>query len=54
MRSYKNFLENEDGATAIEYAFLCLLIAVPLVPVFTNVGTTLIGAFQKVVNGFAK
>ena len=54
MRRFKIFLDNEDGATAIEYAFLCLLIAVPLVPAFTNVGTTLVGAFQKVVNGFAK
>ncbi|MBA4750115.1 MAG: Flp family type IVb pilin [Alphaproteobacteria bacterium] len=47
-----DFLQDEDGATAIEYAILGSLIAVVIVVAVTSIGSTLNGIFVNVGKGF--
>ncbi len=47
MSHLKNFVQDESGATAIEYAFIAALIGVAIVGGLTTVGTTVDGAFQS-------
>lgn len=42
------FLNDESGATAIEYGLIAALIAVVLVGALQAVGTSLQGAFDKI------
>lgn len=42
------FLNDESGATAIEYGLIAALIAVVLVGALQAVGTSLGGAFDKI------
>ncbi|MBW8815123.1 MAG: Flp family type IVb pilin [Caulobacterales bacterium] len=42
------FLNDESGATAIEYGLIAALIAVVLVTALQAVGTSLGGAFNKI------
>jgi pilus assembly protein Flp/PilA len=42
--------KNEDGATVIEYGLIAVLIAIAVVSVISNVGTTLTSTFQTVAN----
>jgi pilus assembly protein Flp/PilA len=44
----KRFLNNEDGATAIEYGLIAALIGVAIIVAVTAVGTNLSGTFDKV------
>lgn len=46
--SLKNFLKNEDGATAIEYGLIAALIGVAIITAVGLVGTNLDGTFTKV------
>ncbi|MEZ6022536.1 MAG: Flp family type IVb pilin [Hyphomonadaceae bacterium] len=46
--SLKNFLKNEDGATAIEYGLIAALIGVAIITAVGLVGTNLEGTFNKV------
>lgn len=48
----KKFLNDDSGATAIEYALITALIAILLVPGLTNVGTTLNGSFTTISTSF--
>lgn len=41
------FVENENGATAIEYAMIASLISVLIVVAVTQIGTTLTGFFNN-------
>ena len=43
-------LENEEGATAIEYGLIAALIAVAAVTVLGTVGTNLTSTFSTVAN----
>jgi pilus assembly protein Flp/PilA len=43
-----DFLANEDGATAIEYALIASLIAMVIVASVTSIGTTLSSKFAQV------
>jgi pilus assembly protein Flp/PilA len=43
----KRFLENESGATAIEYALIATFLAVALVVALTNLGTGLSTEFSE-------
>ena len=45
---FKSFVDNESGATAIEYALISSLIAVALVSALTNLGTRLSTEFSEV------
>lgn len=44
----KNFLEREDGASAIEYAIIAGLIAVVIIGAATALGTDIGGVFEKI------
>jgi len=47
-KSFKTFLANESGATAIEYALMASLLAVVLIAVLTNLGTKLSSEFSEI------
>jgi pilus assembly protein Flp/PilA len=44
----RKFIANESGATAIEYAMLCLLIATAIVASVTVIGKKLQNSFNEV------
>jgi pilus assembly protein Flp/PilA len=45
-----NFINNESGATAIEYGLIAALIAVVIITAVTTVGTKLSTTFGAVSN----
>lgn len=47
----KSFLEDESGATAIEYGLIASLIAMVVITAVTTIGTNLKGTFNNVANG---
>ena len=48
LNAFNRFLQNEDGATAIEYALIASLIAIAMVTILTNLGTRLSKEFSEV------
>ena len=50
MTTIKSFLQNESGATAIEYGLIAALIAVAAIAAMTTLGTKLSGTFGNVSN----
>lgn len=44
----KRFLNDESGATAIEYGLIAALIGVAIIVAVTSVGTELSGVFDRV------
>ena len=48
MKHLKNFVRNQDGVTAIEYALIASLIAVFIVAAVQAVGTRLSAVFTEV------
>lgn len=48
MEMIKNFIQEEDGVTAIEYGLIAALIAVAIIVTVQAVGTDLKGVFGKV------
>ena len=44
----KNFIKNENGATAIEYGLIAALIAVVVITALTTIGTNLNADFTSV------
>lgn len=48
IKSLKNFVANESGATAIEYALIASLIAVAIIASLTTVSGKLQGVFSEV------
>jgi len=50
MNTFKKFLRNESGATAIEYGLIASLIAVAAITAMTTVGTNLSSTFTNVSN----
>ncbi|MGA2044187.1 MAG: Flp family type IVb pilin [Roseiarcus sp.] len=50
IKSFKNFIANESGATAIEYALIASLIAVVIIASVTAVGTHLQNTFNEVAS----
>jgi pilus assembly protein Flp/PilA len=47
-RIVKNFVTNESGATAIEYALMASLIALALVTALSALGTKLSSEFSEI------
>ena len=45
-----NFMNDEGGATAIEYGLLASLISVVIIGAVTTIGTSLSTTFQEVSN----
>jgi pilus assembly protein Flp/PilA len=50
MKHLKNFIRNQDGVTAIEYALIVSLIAVFIVAAVQAVGTKVSTVFTEVGN----
>ena len=48
MATFKQFLANEDGVTAIEYALLASLIAIFIVASVQTLGTRVSAVFTEV------
>ena len=48
MKFVKNFMQEEDGVTAIEYGLIAALIAVVIITSVTSVGTKLDGIFTYI------
>ncbi len=48
MLNLKNFLKNEDGATAIEYGLIAALIAVVIISAVSTLGTNISDSFTKI------
>lgn len=47
MNSIKNFLQEEEGATAVEYGLLAALIAGVIITAVITLGKTLCGVFTS-------
>ena len=45
---FRTFVRNAEGATAIEYALLCAMIALAIITGLTNIGLKLSGYFSEV------
>ena len=50
MSTFKNFLRNDEGVTAIEYGLIAALLAVAVILVLTTLGGNLKTMFQNVAN----
>lgn len=48
MKFIKNFMQEEDGVTAIEYGLIAALIAVVIVASVTTVGNNLKAIFEHI------
>ena len=48
MKTLKNFLNNEDGATAIEYGLIAALIGVVIITAVSQLGTNLSTTFETI------
>jgi pilus assembly protein Flp/PilA len=48
MNTIKNFLKEEDGPTAVEYAVMLALIIVVCIVAVRNIGTSASSTFQNV------
>ena len=48
LKFIRNFVDDQEGATAIEYALLTSLLAIVLVTVLGNLGTRLSAEFSQV------
>jgi pilus assembly protein Flp/PilA len=48
LTTFRRFLADEPGATAIEYGLICALIAMVLIIVF-NVGTSLVTSLEQLL-----
>jgi pilus assembly protein Flp/PilA len=49
MNAIKHFMQEEDGATAVEYGLLVALIAAVIVGTVRTLGTQINTAFQTIV-----
>ena len=50
-RIIRQFVDDESGATAIEYGLIAALIAVVIITAVTTIGTNLDKKFNLVANG---
>ena len=48
MKTIKNLIMNEEGATALEYGLLAALIAAAIVTAVTALGTAVTGTFSSI------
>ena len=51
IKTMKQFLANESGATAIEYGLIAAGISVVIITIVTEVGSKITTAFTKVSTG---
>jgi len=46
----RTFIADEDGVTALEYGMIAALIAAVIVTVVSDLGTAVLGAFEKIAD----
>jgi len=51
MEKLRNFLKEESGATAVEYAIMVALIAIVIVAAVATLGSNLSGVFNQATAG---
>ena len=51
LRTFKTFLKDESGATAIEYGLIAAGIALTVIPVIQRLGTSLKTTFTTLSTG---
>ncbi len=49
VKKFRNFIEDEQGATAVEYGLFVALIAADIVALVKTLGTNIKAAFQTIV-----
>lgn len=55
MKTFMNrFINNQSGATAIEYGLIAALISVVCIVAFTNIGTRLNNKFGQIASNLNK
>lgn len=54
MVGLKQFIQDEEGVTAIEYGLIAALIAIVIITAVTSVGANLNVVFTTVANALAK
>ena len=47
-KQIRNFLSDEEGATAVEYGIMVALIAAVIIVAVTGIGTKLVAVFEDV------
>jgi pilus assembly protein Flp/PilA len=52
MRSLRDFVRDDGGATAIEYALIASGVAAAIAAVIMTMGTSVQGMYQSVANAF--
>lgn len=50
MKQFMNFITDESGVSAMEYALIAAFIAVVIIGAVTSVGTTLNGLYTNVAS----
>lgn len=53
MKNILRFLQDDSGATAIEYGLLASLIGIALITIVTQLGTTLVERFETINSNLA-
>lgn len=48
MRTIRDFLKNDDGATAIEYGLIAALVSVAIIGILGTLGDNLVATFTTV------
>jgi pilus assembly protein Flp/PilA len=48
-RTFRRFLKDESGATAIEYGLICAGIAVALITILQNLGASLVDLLSRLL-----
>lgn len=52
MKRLRQFLKDEEGATAIEYSIIAGTMVLAVVAGTTSIGQTLLGFFTRLLGGF--
>jgi pilus assembly protein Flp/PilA len=50
---FVKFINDDSGATAIEYGLIAACIAVAIIAILQSIGTSLVASLQKLVDFFA-
>jgi len=50
LKGIKRFINDEDGLTMVEYAIAGSLVGLACVLAFTNLGTAIAGAIQRIID----
>ena len=53
MNALRNLVQDESGASAVEYGLLVALIAVVIIGAVTTLGTTISGMFDRVTTSIS-